>query len=431
MMTVFCIMFFLTISFNRIHEINSIDQSLRFAFLEPVTLQTNHSRYTLSFTEINNPEKMWDWLHNRLTPLIFILKNDNNDPFSNINAPTISIYNELSQKVLLKQLRVIKDGCSKSEETSISSSCWGEINNKNKDTEMPPQFEECPLSEDCRPLGWGTIEYDGTTLTTNYDSTYNNYFPGLWSSHVTGGYALEIPEYCGTSYITFDERPTKCPILDQLERSYWVDRHTRVVTLDMTYKNINLDINSYVRAAFEFEASGYIRPSLVISSFRLNPYGQNSKKQHRHRILITLEVFTIFGLVVMSYRLLEVRWARFDNWVYLGFLLLLWFQAGMTIVLRYLIYIKTNQQTDEFYDFSRIALMNRVILDFTAINSVTCVLLLSRLLTFSTRLSRFYDGIAAVSRQLLPYFPIGCLVIESAIIGIIFKQQFRFYCLSE
>ncbi|KAL0238928.1 hypothetical protein PCE1_004619 [Barthelona sp. PCE] len=151
---------------------------------------------------------------------------------------------------------------------------------KNGSCEVPDLFKEsifdCSVdytskSEDTEDF---RFFYNESTFTPNETIPYSHQNPWTWhsSSELKGlSYQGRQFSYPGSGYIVDlpPDADMALEVVRYLQENQWVDDHTRVLFIDFTVYNANLNLFAVIRLAFEHTAGGAVFPTSTFRCLRL------------------------------------------------------------------------------------------------------------------------------------------------------------------
>jgi len=208
---------------------------------------------------------------------------------------TVATYNTLTTAVRFRQARVTDDSCGKREDSStLSRPCWGDF---ATDRQSTAEFGQ---------------EYG------------NRFLRGLESFSASG-----IHTY-GTRAHVVDVPPAKgtaVGILQRMKEGQWLSDGTRVMAVETSWYNANVDLSTYCRWQVDISAGGRFTPSVAMHSCRLSPYTTSID-------IVRLVIELLFVLLLLYFTLDTFQQMRslrsgyfrsFWNWLELTHLFLYYF----------------------------------------------------------------------------------------------------------
>ncbi|XP_039727442.1 polycystin-2-like protein 1 isoform X3 [Pteropus medius] len=202
----------------------------------------------VSFQAISSMEDFWDFAQGPLLDSLYWTKWYNNQSLGHGSHSFIYYENLLLGVPRLRQLRVRNDSCVVHEDFREDIlSCY--------DVYSPDKEEQLPFG----PL-------NGTAWTYHSQNELGGSSHwGQLTSYRGGGYYLDLP---GT-------RQGSAEALRNLQEGLWLDRGTRVVFIDFSVYNANINLFCVLRLVVEFPATGGAIPSWQIRTVKLIRYVSN------------------------------------------------------------------------------------------------------------------------------------------------------------
>lgn len=212
-----------------------------------------------------------------------------------------------------------------------------------------------------------SIELNNFHSRTKYQSaTENNNF-------VTFG---DITNYGGGGYVQdlYNSREKNLKIIENLHKSEWIDRATRLVCVELALYNGNTDVYSEMKLAIEILPTGGVFPFHNIKVFHI-------MRMTYARDYALVFVMVLFYLIILIYfvdfilnlAVAETRKTMFCSvWTYLDMLLIMF--AICTIVLSTYLpfalnsYINNNEAKDtEYFGMDKLSMAHLIYSNFTAL----------------------------------------------------------------
>ncbi|XP_070288623.1 polycystin-2-like protein 1 isoform X9 [Myotis yumanensis] len=202
----------------------------------------------VSFQAISSMADFWDFAQGPLLDSLYWTKWYNNQSLGHGSHSFIYYENLLLGVPRLRQLRVRNDSCVVHEDFREDIvSCY--------DVYSPDKEEQLPFG----PL-------NGTAWTYHsQDELGGSSHWGQLTSYSGGGYYLDLP----------GSRQGSAEALRDLQESLWLDRGTRVVFIDFSVYNANINLFCVLRLVVEFPATGGAIPSWQIRTVKLIRYVSN------------------------------------------------------------------------------------------------------------------------------------------------------------
>ncbi|XP_004681071.1 PREDICTED: polycystic kidney disease 2-like 1 protein [Condylura cristata] len=202
----------------------------------------------VSFQAISSMVDFWDFAQGPLLDSLYWTKWYNNQSLGHGSHSFIYYENLLLGAARLRQLKVRNDSCVVHEDFREDiSSCY--------DVYSPDKEEQLPFG----PL-------NGTAWTYHsQDALGGSSHWGQLTSYRGGGYYLDLP----------GSRQASAEALRDLQEGLWLDRGTRVVFIDFSVYNANVNLFCVLRLVVEFPATGGAIPSWQIRTVKLIRYVSN------------------------------------------------------------------------------------------------------------------------------------------------------------
>jgi len=196
------------------------------------------------FYDITDEEAWYQWVELKLLPTILSEEYFNGD--SRIDTwgqrwrNTVGMYNTLTTAVRFRQARVTDDSCGKpTSSPALDQPCWGDF---STDKQFTAEFGQ---------------EY-GNRFLTGLEAFSRSGF----TTYGTQGHVVDVP-LAKTSALS---------ILHRMKEGQWLGDGTRVMAVETSWYNANVDLSTYCRWQVDVSAGGRFTPSVSIQSCRLFPY---------------------------------------------------------------------------------------------------------------------------------------------------------------
>ncbi|KAL5005145.1 hypothetical protein ScPMuIL_018601 [Solemya velum] len=226
---------------------------------------------------VSTATSFWEYIHGKIVPNLASMAN-----------PDTSVVTATSNFILVgpyrfRQLRVIEGSCYLPHQRH-----FGELANLEC---LPPYWQK----------GEDTLCYNGTwsaacstppaskgpwQYQTGWELQTLPYI-GTYGTYSGGGYVVEVPT-------GLDQSRT---VLESIQNSDWIDDRTRVIFLEFTLYNPNVDLFSVFLILFEFPNTGSINPSYKIFTSKLFHYTNGLEI-----FVAVCEVFFIICTIAFTYR---------------------------------------------------------------------------------------------------------------------------------
>ncbi|CAF1188330.1 unnamed protein product [Adineta steineri] len=183
----------------------------------------------------------------------------------------------------LRQLKVTNHSCTVHKKfQTIIPDCYGAYSSGKEDRNAFPT-----MNTTITPTAW---HYQTSSQLQGRSSS------GLVSSYGGGGYVQDLT----TNYMDATAE------VNDLEQNLWLDRGTRVVFLDFTVYNANINLFCQIKLTVEFPASGGAIASKTFSTVKLIRYVSSMD----YFVLACEIIFVIFTLYYTVEEVIEIRHYR-------------------------------------------------------------------------------------------------------------------------
>jgi len=215
------------------------------------------------FYDISNDAAWFEWVETRLLPTIMSEEYFNGDSRSaswgQRFVNTVAMYNTQTVPVRFRQARVKDDSCDTPANSQLARPCWGEF---TADRQFKQAF--------------------GLDYGNRYLTDLNAIGAGWPQSYGTEAHVVDMPLNASAAVAT----------LRRMQQGLWLNEQTRVVAIESSWYNANLDLSIYSRWQIDISPGGRFTPSVVLHSCRLAPYA-GSMDTFR----LALEVIFLFMLI--------------------------------------------------------------------------------------------------------------------------------------
>ncbi|CAF4587465.1 unnamed protein product [Rotaria sp. Silwood1] len=253
-----------------------------------------------AFDDIASFEDYWNVMSGPILDALFNQKWYNGAGLTDDQYGYVLFENKILGLPRLRQLRVTNDSCTVHKKfRSTIHECYAPYSSSKEDhTSYEPQNDNLTSS------AWHyktSSELHGSSTT------------GLISRYDGGGFIQDL---------TLNYNAAKAE-LDSLNANLWVDRGTRVVFLDFTVYNANINLFCQIKLTVEFPASGGAIPSKSFSTVKLIRYVSSMD----YFVLACEVLFVIFTVYYTVEEILEI--ARFK----FGYFKTIWNILDVVIIL--------------------------------------------------------------------------------------------------
>ncbi|CAF4656456.1 unnamed protein product [Rotaria sp. Silwood1] len=233
-----------------------------------------------AFDDIANFDDFWNVMSGPILNGLFDQKWYNGENLTDDQYGYVLFENKILGLPRLRQLRVTNHSCTVHQKFQKSiRECYGTYG-----TSRENRSSYVPENDTITPNAWHyqtSSQLKGSTTT------------GLISRYGGGGFVQDLtPNYNDAK----DQ-------LDDLNANLWIDRGTRVVFLDFTVYNANINLFCQIKLTIEFPASGGAVPSKSFSTVKLIRYVSSMD----YFVLACEILFTIFTVYYTVEEVLEIR----------------------------------------------------------------------------------------------------------------------------
>nr|XP_054364315.1 polycystic kidney disease 2-like 1 protein isoform X1 [Mirounga angustirostris]XP_054364316.1 polycystic kidney disease 2-like 1 protein isoform X1 [Mirounga angustirostris] len=335
----------------------------------------------VSFQAISSMADFWDFAQGPLLDSLYWTKWYNNQSLGQGSHSFIYYENLLLGVPRLRQLRVRNDSCVVHEDFREDIlSCY--------DVYSPDKEERLPFG----PL-------NGTAWTYHsQDELGGSSHWGQLTSYSGGGYYLDLP----------GSRQASAKALQDLQEGLWLDRGTRVVFIDFSVYNANINLFCVLRLVVEFPATGGAIPSWQIRTVKLIRYVSNWDF-----FIIGCEIiFCIFILYYVVEEILELHihrlrylssiWNILDLVVILLSIVAVGFHIFRTLEVNRLMG-KLLQQPNMYADFEFLAFWQTQYNNMNAVNLFFAWIKIFKYISFNKTMTQLSSTLARCAKDILGF----------------------------
>ncbi|XP_014388159.1 PREDICTED: polycystic kidney disease 2-like 1 protein isoform X4 [Myotis brandtii] len=335
----------------------------------------------VSFQAISSMADFWDFAQGPLLDSLYWTKWYNNQSLGHGSHSFIYYENLLLGVPRLRQLRVRNDSCVVHEDFREDIvSCY--------DVYSPDKEEQLPFG----PL-------NGTAWTYHsQDELGGSSHWGQLTSYSGGGYYLDLP----------GSRQGSAEALRDLQESLWLDRGTRVVFIDFSVYNANINLFCVLRLVVEFPATGGAIPSWQIRTVKLIRYVSNWDF-----FIIGCEIiFCIFIFYYVVEEILELHvhrlrylssiWNILDLVVILLSIVAVGFHIFRTLEVNRLMG-KLLQQPNTYADFEFLAFWQTQYNNMNAVNLFFAWIKIFKYISFNKTMTQLSSTLARCAKDILGF----------------------------
>ncbi|XP_041601985.1 polycystic kidney disease 2-like 1 protein isoform X7 [Vulpes lagopus] len=335
----------------------------------------------VSFQAISSMADFWDFAQGPLLDSLYWTKWYNNQSLGHGSHSFIYYENLLLGVPRLRQLRVRNDSCVVHEDFREDIlSCY--------DVYSPDKEEQLPFG----PL-------NGTAWTYHsQDELGGSSHWGRLTSYSGGGYYLDLP----------GSRQASAEALQDLQEGLWLDRGTRVVFIDFSVYNANINLFCVLRLVVEFPATGGAIPSWQIRTVKLIRYVSNWDF-----FIIGCEIiFCIFIVYYMVEEILELHihrlhylssiWNILDLVVIMLSIVAVGFHIFRTLEVNRLMG-KLLQQPNMYADFEFLAFWQTQYNNMNAVNLFFAWIKIFKYISFNKTMTQLSSTLARCAKDILGF----------------------------
>ncbi|XP_037353078.1 polycystic kidney disease 2-like 1 protein [Talpa occidentalis] len=335
----------------------------------------------VSFQAISSMTDFWDFAQGPLLDSLYWTKWYNNQSLGHGSHSFIYYENLLLGVPRLRQLRVRNDSCVVHEDFREDIlSCY--------DVYSPEKEEKLPFGP-----------FNGTAWTYHsQDELGGSSHWGLLTSYSGGGYYLDLP----------GSRQASAEALQELQEGLWLDRGTRVVFIDFSVYNANINLFCVLRLVVEFPATGGAIPSWQIRTVKLIRYVSNWDF-----FIVGCEIiFCVFILYYVVEEILELHIHR------LRYLRSIWNILDLVIILLSIVAVgfhifrtlevnrlmgKLLQQPNSYADFEFLAFWQTQYNNMNAVNLFFAWIKVFKYISFNKTMTQLSSTLARCAKDILGF----------------------------
>ncbi|CAK6436190.1 unnamed protein product [Pipistrellus nathusii] len=335
----------------------------------------------VSFQAISSMADFWNFAQGPLLDSLYWTKWYNNQSLGHGSHSFIYYENLLLGVPRLRQLRVRNDSCVVHEDFREDIvSCY--------DVYSPDNEEQLPF---------GPLNGTAWTYHSEHELGGSSHW-GQLTSYSGGGYYLDLP----------GSRQGSAETLRDLQESLWLDRGTRVVFIDFSVYNANINLFCVLRLVVEFPATGGAIPSWQIRTVKLIRYVSNWDF-----FIIGCEIiFCIFIFYYVVEEILELHvhrlrylssiWNILDLVVILLSIVAVGFHVFRTLEVNRLMG-KLLQQPDTYADFEFLAFWQTQYNNMNAVNLFFAWIKMFKYISFNKTMTQLSSTLARCAKDILGF----------------------------
>uniref|UniRef100_A0A8C5KFV2 Polycystin-2-like protein 1 n=1 Tax=Jaculus jaculus TaxID=51337 RepID=A0A8C5KFV2_JACJA len=335
----------------------------------------------VSFQAISSMADFWDFAQGPLLDSLYWTKWYNNQSLGHGSHSFIYYENLLLGAPRLRQLRVRNDSCVVHEDFREDILSCYDVYSADKEEQVP----------------FGALNGTAWTYHSQNELGGSSHW-GRLTSYSGGGYYLDLP----------GSRQASSEALQDLREWLWLNRGTRVVFIDFSVYNANINLFCVLRLVVEFPATGGAIPSWQIRTVKLLRYVSNWDF-----FIAGCEVlFCIFIFYYVVEEILELRMHRLN---YLGSI---WNILDLVVILLSIMAVgfhifrtlevnrlmgKLLQQPNTYADFEFLAFWQTQYNNMNAINLFFAWIKIFKYISFNKTMTQLSSTLARCAKDILGF----------------------------
>ncbi|XP_076980518.1 polycystin-2-like protein 1 [Tamandua tetradactyla] len=335
----------------------------------------------VSFQTISSMADFWDFAQGPLVDSLYWTKWYNNQSLGHGSHSFIYYENLLLGVPRLRQLRVRNDSCVVHEDFREDIlSCY--------DVYSPDKEEQLPF---------GSLNGTAWTYHSQNELGGSSHW-GRLTSYSGGGYYLDLP----------GSRQASAEALRELQEGLWLDRGTRVVFIDFSVYNANINLFCVLRLVVEFPATGGAIPSWQIRTVKLIRYVSSWDF-----FIVGCEV--VFCVFIFYYTVEEVLELHIHRLRYLGSI---WNVLDLVVILLSIVAMgfhifrtlevnrlmgKLLQQPNIYADFEFLAFWQTQYNNMNAVNLFFAWIKIFKYISFNKTMTQLSSTLARCAKDILGF----------------------------
>ncbi|XP_004580300.2 polycystin-2-like protein 1 [Ochotona princeps] len=335
----------------------------------------------ISFQAISSMADFWDFAQGPLLDGLYWTKWYNNKSLGYGSHSFIYYENMLLGVPRLRQLRVRNDSCVVHEDFREDILNCYDVYSADKEEQRP----------------FGSLNGTAWTYHSQNELGGSSHW-GRLTGYSGGGYYLDLP---GSQQASAD-------VLRDLQEGLWLDRGTRVVFIDFSVYNANINLFCVLRLVVEFPATGGAIPSWQIRTVKLTRYVSNWDF-----FIVGCEViFCIFIIYYVVEELLEIHIHR------LHYLHSIWNILDLVIILLSIVAVgfhifrtlevsrlmsKLLQQPNAYADFEFLAFWQTQYNNMNAVNLFFAWIKIFKYISFNKTMTQLSSTLARCAKDILGF----------------------------
>ncbi|NP_001402765.1 polycystic kidney disease 2-like 1 protein isoform 1 [Rattus norvegicus] len=339
------------------------------------------SESAVSFQTISSMSDFWDFAQGPLLDSLYWTKWYNNQSLGSSSHSFIYYENLLLGVPRLRQLRVRNDSCVVHEDFREDILNCYDVYSPDKEDQLP----------------FGPLNGTAWTYHSQNELGGSSHW-GRLTSYSGGGYYLDLP----------GSRQASAEALQGLQEGLWLDRGTRVVFIDFSVYNANINLFCILRLVVEFPATGGAIPSWQIRTVKLIRYVNNWDF-----FIVGCEViFCIFIFYYVVEEILEIRVHRFR------YLSSVWNILDLVVILLSIVAVGFHvfrtlevnrlmgellQQPDTYPDFEFLAFWQTQYNNMNAVNLFFAWIKIFKYISFNKTMTQLSSTLARCAKDILGF----------------------------
>ncbi|KAM6185786.1 polycystin-2-like protein 1 [Rhynchocyon petersi] len=335
----------------------------------------------VSFQTISSMADFWDFTQGPLLDSLYWTKWYNNQSLGRGSHSFIYYENMLLGVPRLRQLRVRNDSCVVHEDFREDILSCYDVYSPDKEDQLP----------------FGSLNSTAWTYHSQDELGGSSHW-GRLTSYGGGGYYLDLLE----------SRQASAEALRDLQEGLWLDRGTRVVFIDFSVYNANINLFCVLRLVVEFPATGGAIPSWQIRTVKLIRYVSNWDF-----FIIGCEIiFCVFIFYYVVEEILELHIHR------LHYLSSIWNILDLVVILLSVVAVgfhifrnlevnrlmgKLLQQPNTYADFEFLAFWQTQYNNMNAVNLFFAWIKIFKYISFNKTMTQLSSTLARCAKDILGF----------------------------